>query len=63
MLGFKVMNNQLVHCRIGSLENFVNCDLSTFDVHCRIGSLEIKRLINCILLVHCRIGSLEILKT
>ena len=29
-----------VHCRIGSLENFIIKDLNGFNVHCRIGSLE-----------------------
>ena len=50
----------IVHCRIGSLEKSKNLLIIWMIVHCRIGSLEISyRSSMGRILVHCRIGSLE----
>ena len=50
----------LVHCRVGSLENWYLTSCRCIYVHCRIGSLEsytTTHLKTCE--VHCRIDSLE----
>ncbi len=50
----------MVHCRAGSLENFLRISISSLKVHCRAGSLETtetrryrERVVNC------RAGSLK----
>ena len=58
MIGVKM--NQLVHCRIGSLEKHKTFLNRYANVHCRIGSLETSVLHDMPAnRVHCRIGSLE----
>ena len=53
---------EVVNCRIGSLEMYINNMAKKQRVNCRIGSLEKLHLaypiIGC---VNCRIGSLEII--
>ena len=50
----------VVHCRIGSLENSLDALRVLLDVHCRIGSLEMISVFSRDNhTVHCRIGSLE----
>ena len=55
------MLNNIVHCRIGSLEKREEQKVKGGRVHCRIGSLEKHNLLKIRKgRVHCRIGSLEI---
>ncbi len=50
----------MVNCRIGSLEIVLNYQLLYDNVNCRIGSLENKTAqITDLRKVNCRIGSLE----
>ena len=51
----------VIHCRIGSLENYFMVRIYNILIHCRIGSLEILRdQSRKDTRIHCRIGSLEI---
>ena len=53
----------LVHCRVGSLENYPAKLFEPVYVHCRVGSLEMSMLeLAKLQIVHCRVGSLETAK-
>ena len=50
-------------CRVGSLENIQDLNMSNIDGLCRVGSLEISILLELLICLGlCRVGSLEIKK-